>query len=111
MYTVIAATKSEDFDQDSSRQYTQRVNEALFVFKNCACPFLLCHSRQPLVNMQLWILAATVAVASSLHEWDSSVNSTGECVYPGTCTPPSDAKYSKQAVGPKPGNQVFVVYW
>ena len=60
-------------------------------------------------GMQLWIFATMASVATSLHEWGPGVNSTGECVYPGTCIPPANAKFSAQAFGPKPGNQVFVV--
>ena len=58
--------------------------------------------------MKSFALALTLggSYVSAMHSWTNVTSSAGgSCVAPGTCTPPTDAKYHAQAVGPAPGNQ------
>ena len=58
--------------------------------------------------MKSFALALTLggSSVSAMHSWTNVTSSAGgSCVAPGTCTPPTDAKYHAQAVGPAPGNQ------
>lgn len=48
--------------------------------------------------------SALIGVAIALHEQEANITSSGGCVSPGICTPPS-TKYSRVIRGPAPGQQ------
>ena len=59
--------------------------------------------------MKFLVAVTACTVVAALHEHNSSNAAwpprPSGCVAPGTCKPPAAAKYSKQAGGPKPGQQ------
>ena len=67
------------------------------------------NSQQQLTPRVMKLIALTTSTllgsSAALHEWSTNTTAAGSCVNPGTCTPPTNAKFHAQAVGPAPGNQ------